>query len=52
MHIAMTIGTIVWFVVVGLLWYVRPGEAMWLVGSLLLGAVWCTAFAWYVTRLR
>jgi hypothetical protein len=52
MHIAMTIGTIGWFVLVGLFWYLRPGEVTWLVGSLLLGAVWCTAFAWYVTRRR
>lgn len=52
MHIAMVLGTIVWFVLVGLLWYMRPGEAAWLIGSLLLGVVWFTGFAWYVTRRR
>jgi hypothetical protein len=52
MHTAMVGGTIAWFVVVGLLWYVRPGEIAWLVGSLLLGAIWFAAFAWYVTRRR
>jgi hypothetical protein len=50
MHMAMVIGTIVWFVLVGLLWYARPGEVAWLAGSLLLGAIWFSAFAWYVTR--
>ena len=52
MRTAMIIGTIAWFVLVGLLWYARLGEVVWLVGSLLLGAVWFTAFAWYVTRRR
>jgi predicted membrane metal-binding protein len=52
MHMAMVFGTIVWFVLVGLLWYARPGKVAWLAGSLLLGAVWFTAFAWYVTRRR
>ena len=52
MHIVMTIGTILWFVLVGLLWHVRPGEMMWLIGSLVLGAAWFSAFAWYVTRRR
>ncbi len=32
MHVLMVVATIVWFVLVGLLWYARPGEVMWLVG--------------------
>ncbi len=50
MHWLMLTGTIVWFMLVGLLWYVRPGELAWFFGSLLLGAVYFTAFWWYVTR--
>ena len=34
MHLLMTVGTIVWFVFVGLLWYMRPGEVAWLAGSM------------------
>jgi hypothetical protein len=41
MHMAMAIGTIVWF-----------GEVVWLVGSVLLGTIWFAAFCWYVTRRR
>ena len=26
MHLLMIVGTILWFVLVGLLWYARPGE--------------------------
>jgi len=50
MHLLMIVGTIVWFVLVGLLWYARPAEAVWLVGSLVLGAVYFAGFLWYVTR--
>ncbi len=50
MHLLMALGTILWFVLVGLLWYVRPGEVSWLVGSLVLGAAYFAAFGWYVTR--
>jgi hypothetical protein len=35
---AMVIGTILWFVLVGLLWSTRPGEVAWLAGSLALRA--------------
>ena len=50
MHLLMAIGTLVWFLLVGLLWYVRPGDVAWLLGSLALGALYITAFWWYVTR--
>jgi hypothetical protein len=50
MHLLMAIGTLVWFLLVGLLWYVRPGDVAWLLGSLVLGAIYMTAFWWYVTR--
>jgi hypothetical protein len=50
MHVPMIVATIVWFVLVGLLWYARPGEVMWLVGSLVLGIVYFAGFLRYVTR--
>ena len=50
MHLLMTVGTIVWFALVGLLWSVRPGDVAWLAGSLVLGAIYFIAFGWYVTR--
>ena len=50
MHLLMIVATIVWFVLVGLLWYARPGDVMWLAGSLVLGAVYFAGFLWYVTR--
>jgi quinol-cytochrome oxidoreductase complex cytochrome b subunit len=52
MHAPAVAGTILWFALVGLLWYVRPGEIAWFVGSLALGAIYFTAFFWYVTRRR
>lgn len=50
MHLLMIAGTLVWFALVGLLWFVRPGEVMWFVGSLALGAVYFVGFFCYVTR--
>jgi hypothetical protein len=50
MHLLMAIGTIVWFGLTGLLWHSRPGDVLWLAGSLLLGTLWFATFAWYVTR--
>lgn len=50
MPLLMSVGTIVWFVLTGFLWYFRPGDIPWLFGSLILGTVWFVAFAWYVTR--
>ena len=50
MHLLMIVGTILWFVLVGLLWYMHPGEVTWLVGSLVLGIVYFVGFFWYVTQ--
>jgi hypothetical protein len=50
MHLLMVVGTILWFVLVGLLWYLRPGDLLWFSGSLVLGAAYFAAFLWYVTR--
>jgi len=50
MHVLMIVATIVWFVLVGLLWYARPGDVTWLAGSLVLGVSYFAGFLWYVTR--
>ena len=50
MHVLMVIGTILWFILVGLLWYARPGDVFWLAGMMALGIAYFTGFFWYVTR--
>jgi hypothetical protein len=50
MHVLMGLGTLVWIGLIALLWYVRPSEALWLLGSLALGAAYFVAFFFYVTR--
>ena len=52
MHLLMIVGTILWFATVGVLWYLRPGEVAWFVGSLVLGLVYFFGFFWYVTRVK
>lgn len=44
------ISTIVWFVLVGLLWYARPPDLVWLFASAVLGICFFGGFLWYVTR--
>ena len=34
----------------GLIVFHAPGEVLWLLGSIVLGAAYFTAFFWYVTR--
>jgi quinol-cytochrome oxidoreductase complex cytochrome b subunit len=46
----MGLGSVAWFGLVALLWSMRPGEALWLLGSVALGIAYSTAFFWYVTR--
>ena len=50
MHVLMGSGTVVWFALTALLWYSRPGEVLWLLGSVALGAAYFVAFFYYVTR--
>jgi hypothetical protein len=50
MHVLMIVFTIGWFALVGLLWYARPSDLQWLLGSTVLGVVYFAAFWWYVTR--
>ena len=50
MHLLAVAGTILWFSLVALLWYLKPGDLAWFAGSMLLGIVYFAAFFWYVTR--
>jgi len=49
-HVAAAAANVLWFFLIGTLWYIKPSDAIWLLGSLALGAVWSTGFLWYVTR--
>jgi uncharacterized membrane protein len=49
-NLLAVLGCILWFVLNGLLWYARPSPTAWLLGSVLLGIAFFTAFLWYVTR--
>ena len=49
--LAVIIGVLL-FALDGLLWYVRPSDAMWLLGSVAWGCITYPAFMWYVTRRR
>jgi hypothetical protein len=52
MHAVAFVGAGVWFLLIALLWYAKPGDVLWLAGSLILGAVFFTGMFWYVTRPR
>jgi hypothetical protein len=43
-------GSLVWFLLTGLLWYAKPSDVLWFAGSLLLGVVYFVGFFFYVTR--
>ena len=43
-------GPSVWFLLVGLFWYARPGDLLWFAGSMALETGYFSAFFWYVTR--
>ena len=49
MHVLMGTGTIACFVDCIALVH-APGRGVWLLGSIVLGAAYFTAFFWYVTR--
>ena len=52
MHLLMVVATILWFAGVGLLWYLRPDDATWFAGSMVLGVLYFVGFSWYVTRQK
>jgi hypothetical protein len=41
------IGGLLWLFLNGLLWYARPPDVQWFVGSLILGVVGFAGFLWY-----
>jgi hypothetical protein len=45
-------GVVVWFGLNGLLWYIRPSDLLWLVGSAALGVIFFTAFFVYLRWLE
>jgi hypothetical protein len=44
------VGTVLWLLLVGALWYVRPPDLVWLLGSVVLGVCYFSALMWYVSR--
>jgi hypothetical protein len=42
--------SLVFFLLTGMLWYVRPNPHVWLFGSLILGIGWGAAFMRLITR--
>ena len=44
------VGTVLWLLLVGALWYVRPPDLVWLLGSVGLGVCYFSALMWYVGR--
>lgn len=50
MHAVAALGAVIWFALAALLWYAKPGELLWLAGSLALAVVFFTGMFFYVTR--
>ena len=44
------IAVIVWFALNGLLWYAKPGDLLWLLGSAILGVIFFFGFYLYLMR--
>ena len=44
------VGTVLWLLLVGALWYARPPDLIWLLGSVVLGVCYFSALMWYVSR--
>jgi hypothetical protein len=49
-HVSAVAGAAFWFVLNGLLWYLKLDDVWWLVGSLALAMIGYPAFFWYVMR--
>jgi hypothetical protein len=47
-HAVALIGAVFWLGLVGLLWYVKPGDLYWLLGSAVLGVVFFAGFFFYL----
>lgn len=42
------IAAVIWFGLNGLLWFAKPGDLLWLLGSGILGALFFAGFFWYL----
>lgn len=47
-HVTALAGAIIWLGLNGLLWYMRPSDLLWLLGSALLGAIFFAGFFAYL----
>ena len=47
-HVTALAGAIIWLGLNGLLWYTRPSDLLWLLGSSILGAFFFGAFFVYL----
>ena len=46
--ILTTVAVAAWFACAALLWFMRPSDALWLLGSAVLGLVFFGGFLWYL----
>jgi quinol-cytochrome oxidoreductase complex cytochrome b subunit len=48
MHVSGLAAAVLWFGLNGLLWYAKPPELLWLLGSAVLGLAYFAGFFWYL----
>ena len=48
MHLLAIVGVVIWFGLNGLLWYAKPSESLWLLGSAGLGVIYFVSFLGYL----
>jgi hypothetical protein len=48
LHVAAIVSAISWFGLIGVLWYAKPSNVVWLVGSGMLGAIFFSGFFAYL----
>jgi len=46
--IVTALAVVAWFASTGLLWFLRPSDVLWLLGSAVLGVVFFGGFLWYL----
>jgi hypothetical protein len=50
-HAIAIAAAVLWFGLNGLLWYAKPPEVLWLLGSTALGIVFFAGSFWYLARV-
>ncbi len=48
MRAILALAVLVWFALSGLLWFMRPPDVLWLLGSAILGVLFFGGFLWYL----